>query len=113
MIMRDDPARDAPEPLDAIGVRVIGRRVDHKELIGEFGQHPPHQQGPWSRVGLEIVRNDDRHSPTRGRTSHRCTHLLAKDISGPSQGNPAIKPPIAPVHQPKAVDLPIITWGLD
>ena len=28
MIMRDDAAGDAPEPLDAIGVRVIGRGVD-------------------------------------------------------------------------------------
>lgn len=33
MIMRDDPARDAPEPFDAIGVRIIGRRVDQIELI--------------------------------------------------------------------------------
>ena len=33
MIMRDDPARDAPEPLDAIGIWVVGRRVDERQLI--------------------------------------------------------------------------------
>ena len=32
MIMRDDAAGDAPEPLDAIGIRVISRRVDQEEL---------------------------------------------------------------------------------
>jgi hypothetical protein len=63
-----------------------------------------------SGVGLEIVHNDNRHAPPRLRTSHRSTHLLTKDISRPSRGNPAIKPTVSPVHQPKAVDLAIIAW---
>ncbi len=32
MIMGDDAAGDAPEPLDAIGIWVIGRCVDQEEL---------------------------------------------------------------------------------
>src|SRR5713226_8316748 len=44
------------------------------------------------------------------RTSHRRTHLLAKNISRSSRRNPAIKPPISPVYQPKAIDLAIIAW---
>jgi len=44
MIMRDDAARDAPEPLDAIGIRVISRRVDQRQVSGEFGQHAAHEQ---------------------------------------------------------------------
>ena len=78
------------------------------QLIGEFGQHAAHEQRPLSCMGLKIVRNDDRHTPTLLRTSHRSAHLLTKDISSPSRGDPAIKPPIAPVHQPKAIDLAII-----
>jgi len=113
MIMRDDAAADAPEPLNAIRIRVIGRRVDQRQLIGEFGQHAAHEQGPLSRMGLEIVGNDHRHTSTRSRTSHCRTHLLAKDISCASCRNPAIKPAIAPVHQPKAVHLPVIAWSFD
>jgi hypothetical protein len=28
MIVRDNPPRDAPEPFNAIGIRIIGRRID-------------------------------------------------------------------------------------
>ncbi len=113
MVMRDDAARDAPEPFNAIGIRVVGRRIDQRELIREFGQHAAHEQGPFRCVSFEIVRNDNRHAPTRLRTSHRRTHLVAKDISRPSRGDPAIKPPISPVHQPKAIDPPVIAQGPD
>src|SRR5438477_519794 len=37
----------------------------------------------------------------------------AFDISRPSSRNPAIKPAVPPVHQPEAIDLPVITWGFD
>jgi hypothetical protein len=46
--------------------------------------------------------------PRDARTRHRRTHLITEDIGGPSRGDPAIKPPIAPVHQPKAIDLAVI-----
>ena len=35
-------------------------------------------------------------------------HLLTKDIRSSSRGDPAIKPPIAPVHQSKAIDLAVL-----
>ncbi len=113
MIMGDDAAGDAPEPLNAISIRVIGRRVDQRQLIGEFAQHAAHEQGPLSRVGLEIVGNDNRHTSPRLRTSHRRPHLVAKNISGSSCGNPAIKPAISPVHQPKTVDLAVVARSFD
>ncbi len=52
---------------------------------------------------------------TRPRAVERATaaHLLAKDISSSSRGNSAVEPSIAPVHQPKAIDLPIITRSFD
>jgi len=53
---------------------------------------------------------------TRPRACERATAARtceACDISRPSRGDPAIKPPIAPVYQPKAVYLAIIAWGFD
>jgi hypothetical protein len=29
MIMRHDPSRDTPEPFNAVGVRIISRRIHH------------------------------------------------------------------------------------
>jgi hypothetical protein len=51
--------------------------------------------------------------PRDARTGHRLAHLLAKDISCSSRGNSAVEPFISPVHQPKAIDLPIITRSFD
>src|SRR5947209_465544 len=113
MIMRDNAAGDAPEPLNAMRIRVIGRRVDQRQLIAEVGQHAAHEQGPVSGVGLEIVSNDNRYTSPRFRTSYRRTHLVAKDISRSSCGNPAIKPPVAPVYQPKTVDLAVVSRSFD
>ena len=62
-------------------------------------------------MGLEIVRNDDRHTTTCLRTSHSRTHLITEDIGGPSRSDPALKPPITPVYQPKTIDLAVIAWG--
>src|SRR5690349_3613604 len=61
-------------------------------------------------MSLEIVRNDDRNTPTLLRTSQCCAHLFTKDIRSSSRGDPTIKPPIAPVQQPKARDLAVIAW---
>src|SRR6478752_3622959 len=53
---------------------------------------------------------------TRPRAFERATAARtceAFDISRASNGYSAIKPSIAPVHQPKAIDLPIITRSFD
>jgi hypothetical protein len=64
-------------------------------------------------LASKLIMNDDRHTPLGRRTSHRSTHLVAKDISRPSSSDPAIKPAISPVHQPKVLGLPFIAWGLE
>ena len=33
MIIGDNPSRDAPEPLDAIGIWIIGRCIDQVQLL--------------------------------------------------------------------------------
>ena len=38
MIMRHDPSRDAPEPLNAVSVRIIGRRIDQVQMLFQFGE---------------------------------------------------------------------------
>ena len=53
---------------------------------------------------------------TRPRAFERATAARtceAFDISGSSRSDPAIKPPISPVDQPKAIDLAIIAWGFN
>ena len=59
---------------------------------------------------LEIVRKNDRHTPTLRANAP----LLRAPVRHPTSavrkgGDPAIKPPIAPVHQSKAIHLAVIT----
>ena len=39
--------------------------------------------------------------------------LVTKDTGGAPRGNPVIKPAVTPVHQPKAVHLAVLSWGLN
>jgi len=64
-------------------------------------------------MGLEIVCNHNSYSSSLFGTSHCGTYLLAKDISGASRSNAAIKLAITPVEQAKAVHLSIIPRCLD
>ena len=59
MIMCHDPPRDAPEPFNAIGVRIIGRRLHRAQMLFQFDEHAAHEQGTSRCVGLEIVSNHD------------------------------------------------------
>ncbi len=53
MIMRDHASRDAPEPLDTIGIWIIRRRIDQREVLLQFGEHAAHEQGPRWRVSSD------------------------------------------------------------
>src|SRR5512135_80041 len=59
-------------------------------------------------MSLEVICNDDRETTTRFRTRHCRAHLFTKDISSSSRGDPAIKPAVSPVDQPKAIDLAVL-----
>ncbi len=113
MIMRDHAPRDAPEPLDAVGIGVISRCVDQIEVLLQLVEHTAHEQGPSRGVRLEIINNHDGDSSAMLGTGHSSTHLLAEHISRPSRRNPAIEPAIAPVYQAKAVDLAVISRSFD
>lgn len=64
-------------------------------------------------MSLEVVRNDDRHTSARLRRATSVRIWSQKTSAVREGGNPAIKPPISPVYQPKAVHLPIITRSFD
>src|SRR6266566_1850439 len=113
MIMRDNSSRDAPEPFNTVGVRIIGRDIHQAQMLFQFGQHAAHEQGPSRCMSLEIVCNHDGYSSSLFGTSHSAPYLLAEDISGASRGDSSIEPAITPVQQAKAVDFPIIPRCLD
>ena len=113
MIMGHDSSRDAPEPFDAVSIRIIGGGVHQIQMLFEFAEQATYEQRASRRVGLEIIGNDDGHPSTLLGTSHSGTHLLTEHISRASRSNPAIESAITPVHQTKAVDLTIISRSLD
>jgi len=43
MIMCHDPSRDAPEPFDAVGIGIIGGRIDQVQALLQFGEHTAHE----------------------------------------------------------------------
>ena len=43
MIMSDFPPRPAPEPLDPVGVGIVGGRVNEPQVVMQLGQHLAHQ----------------------------------------------------------------------
>src|SRR5947209_3589088 len=113
MIMGDHSSRDAPEPLNAVGIGIIGRRVDQVQVLLQLGKHATHEQGTRRSVGLEIVSNHDGDPPTTFRARHSGAHLLTKHISRASRSGPAIKPALSPVHQTEAIDLAVVSRSLD
>lgn len=108
MIMGHDSTRDAPEPFDAVRIRIIGRSVHQIQLFLELAEQTAHKQGASRSVGPKIIGNHDGNPSTLLGTSHSSTHLLTEHISRASRRNTAIEPAITPVHQAKAVDLAIV-----
>ncbi len=103
MIMGHDSSRDAPEPFDAVGIRVIGGRVHQIQVLLE-------------PAAVWVLRLSAITMATRPRCLERATATRTcstSHISGASGSDPATLPAIAPVDQTKAVDLAIISRSLD
>src|SRR5712692_8402304 len=107
MIMRDQASRDAPEPLNTIGIRIIGRGIDQTQMLLQLDEHVTHKQGPSRSVRLQIVRNHDGATPATFGTGHSGTHLVTEHIRCPSRGNSTVEPAITPVQETKAEDFTI------
>jgi len=63
MIMGDHESRDPPEPLDAIGVWVIGRRILQIRLLLELSKQAAHKEGTGRSVRFEVIGNHDGDPP--------------------------------------------------
>ncbi len=113
MIMSDHPSRDAPEPFNAVGIRIIGGGIDEVEPLLQLGKHAAHQQRSGCSMSPEIIGNHQSDPPATGRASDSCTHLFTEHIGGASRSNSAIEPAIAPVEQAKAIHLAVVSRGLD
>ena len=113
MIVCHDPSRDAPEPFDAVGIGIIGGRIDQIQVLLQLGEYAAHEQRPSRRVRFEIIRHHESDALATFGASHGCTHLVTEHLSCSSRRNSATLPAIAPIHQAKAVDLAVIARCLD
>src|SRR5436305_9600421 len=98
MIMRDHSSRDAPEPFNAVGTGIIGRRIDEIQLLFELSEHATHQEGTSGSVRLEIISNHDGDPPTRCGASHSGAHLFTEHLRSTSWSSSASEPALSPVH---------------
>src|SRR5919201_6236898 len=61
----------------------------------------------------QVIHDHDRKTPAGPRAGHGGTHLRTKDIGGAAGGETTVKPPVAPVDEPEAIDLVVGTRRLD
>ena len=113
MVVSHLSARPTPEPFNAIGVRVVGRRINDPQVVTQLGQQLAHQLGACGRMGAEVVHEHERQASSGVRPGDSGSHLSTKDVSRPAGGQAAIEPTLAPVDEPKAIDLIIGSGRLD
>jgi len=111
MIVGHRLAAHPPQPLDAIGVRVIGRSVDQMQLALQLGQYLTNQPRAGLGVRSQVVGNHNRHSATGRRAGDGRTHLFAKRRCCTARRQAAIKPAVHPVHDAEAVELGVYSRG--
>jgi hypothetical protein len=113
MIMRDLPSCPAPQPLDPIGIWVIGGRIDEPQTVGKLRQHLTHQSRPARGMGTQIVDEDDGYAPSGPRPGDGGPDLGAKNISGASWSQSAVKPALTPINEAETIDLVVGPGRLD
>lgn len=113
MGVRHRASRDAPQPLDAVGIGIVWRGVGQPQLLAGRGEQLPDQLRPRRRVRAEVVGDDDGDPPPRLRARERRAPLLAEGVSGAPGGEAPVEPAVTPVDQAEAVDLGVGPRGLD
>src|SRR2546426_3746108 len=79
MIMGDHPSRDAPEPFNAVRIRIIGRRIDQIELPLQLGEHAEPLPSLASGSGSARVPPDLRCAPPVAQSA------VLSDLAGPTR----------------------------
>ena len=113
VIMRHLPPRPAPEPLNPVGVGIIGGCINQPQMVVQLGEHLPDKFGARRRMSAEVVRDDEGQEPACTRPDNGSPYLGAKDVRGAARGQATVKPALAPVDEPKAVDFVVGARGLD
>ena len=113
MVMRDLPSRPAPEPLDPVGVGIIGGRVNEPQVILQLGEHLAHQLRARGRMSSQVVHNYKCHASAGTRPGDGRPHLGTKDIGGASWGQAAVKPARTPIDEAEAINLVVCAGSLD
>ena len=111
--MGEGTPQRAPQPLDAIGFRVIGRRLDEHQLATLLLQQLPQQQGAlgvWMpRLSMSTIAMRPR-SCERATARRNCAHNGASPTARHAL---PIQPTITPVEQTKAVLLLAVARRFD
>ena len=113
MGMGNAAAEGTPKPLDAVGVRVIRRRVHQYELTAQFIEEAPQQERAFGRVDTQVVKQHYRDPPARLRTLDGATQLGAERGGLSAKRSLPIQPTVAPVNQAEAVLLDVVARRLD
>jgi hypothetical protein len=109
----DDPAAHAPEPLDAVGVGVVGGGVDQANLVGVLGQERAQHERSGGGVDAQVVVQDDRRAPPRARAREERGQLVDQRLRPAAGGGQAVEEAVAPVQRAEAGHLGVLARGLD
>ena len=113
MVMGNLTSRPAPEPLDPVGVGIIGWRVNDPQVVMQLGEHLAYQLRARQRMGPQVVYDYKCHAAAGARPGDGRPHLGTKDIGGASWGQAAVKPARTPIDEAEAVDLIVGAGSLD
>ena len=105
MVRGDLPSRPAPEPLDPVGVGIIGWRVNDPQVVLPLGEPLAHQLRARRRMGPQVVHEYQRQASSGSRPGDGRPHLGTKDIGGASWGQSAVKLARTPIDEAEAIAL--------
>ena len=109
----DGAAQATPQPLDPVGVRVVGGGVDQDQLLAQLFQQPTQQPRPLGGVDAQVVQ-DHHGDPAAGLgAGHGAAQLGAQRCGAAAVGHGPVQVAVAPVDQPEAVLLGVGAWCLD
>src|SRR5262249_53596479 len=100
------------EPFAAIGVRVVGWRINDPQMGLQLGHHLAYQRGACGGMGPQGVHDAYGAASSGTGPSDSGLYLDTKDSGRPSWGQAACKPAVTPVHEPKAIDFVVGPWSL-
>ena len=93
MRVGDGPAQRSPEPLDTIGLGIIGGGVDQHQLTPQFLQQRSHQERALGGVGAQVVQQHQRDPATRLGTLDRSAQLSTQRRGRALGRTPPVEPP--------------------